>query len=296
MDATPWRRDGADGQRTLRLLILAPISLLLLTILVFSILAGEFNDSISAYYGGPARDVFVGCMVATALGLVAFRGTSDLEDLALNCAGFYAPIVAFVPFDFATSVPAVRVEGAADPTSSLKVILVCYLVAALAFGFFDYTKGTWAVAKLWQGSLVSRLLVLSALAAIVLMLGLLLFRLIEPETRFAGVHMAAAILLIISLGIAVASHLVPPRHQGRVRVDDNNPDGGVATLYRALVVGMILGAPLWVLLQWAGVSSALLWVETLELVLFIVFWTAELRRRWVAPAEESGNVPLPGLA
>lgn len=296
MNTTPWPRDGADGQRTLRLLILAPISLLLLTILVFSALAGSFNDSISAYYGGPARDVFVGCMVATALGLVAFRGTSDLEDLALNCAGFYAPIVAFVPFDFATSVPGVLVEGAADPTASLKVILVCYLVAALAFAVFDYAKGTWAVDRLWKGSFVSKLLVLSALLAVAFMLGLLLFRLFEPDTRFVWVHLAAAILLIVSLGISVASHLVPERHQGHMRVDNCKAEGGVATLYRTLVIGMALGLPLWWLLRWAGVSSALLWVETLELGLFIVFWAAELRRRWSVPAEASDDRLSPSPA
>ena len=290
---TPWHRDGADGQRTLRLLILAPVSLLLLTILVFSVLAGQFNDSISAYYGGPARDVFAGCMVATALGLVAYRGTSDLEDLALNAAGFYAPIVAFVPFNFATSAVTVRVEGAADPTVALKVILVCYLATALAFAIFDYTKGTWSAGRLWRGSLVSRLLVLSALIAIVGVLVLLLVRLFEPGTRFEGVHLTAAVLLIVSLGIAIASHLVPERHQGNVRVDDNNAGPGVATLYRALVVGMVLGLPLWGVLRWAGVTSAVLWVETLELGLFIVFWAAELRRRWTVPAEASGRNPLP---
>lgn len=290
---TPWPKDGADGQRTLRLLILAPISLLLLTIIVFSCLAGQFNNSISAYYGGPARDVFVGCMVATALGLVAFRGTSDLEDLALNFAGFYAPIVAFVPFDFSTSAPVVRVEGEADPATSLKVILVCYLVAAILFAIFDYLKGTWAVSRLWQGTIVSQLLVCSALLAIVVMLGLLLVRLFDPGTRFEGVHMTAAILLIASLGIAMASHLVPDQHQGRLRVDDSRAGGRYATLYRALVGGMIIGVPLWLLLEWAGVSSAVLWTETLELGLFIVFWAAELWRHWSVPEGSPDESQLP---
>lgn len=68
------RPDGADGQQTIRILVFVPITLLLLTIVVFAALTGQFNDSISAYYGGPARDVFVGCLTAAALGVGCGRG------------------------------------------------------------------------------------------------------------------------------------------------------------------------------------------------------------------------------
>ena len=134
------RRDGGDDQRTLRILVVAPIALLLLTIGVFSGLAGRFNDSISAYYGGPARDVFVGGLVATSLGLLAFHGTSDLEDLALNGAGFFAPFVAFVPFDFAGSASSVNTDAGVSAAASLKIILTCYLAAAAAFAVIDRRK------------------------------------------------------------------------------------------------------------------------------------------------------------
>ncbi len=71
------RPDGADGQQTIRILVFVPITLLLLTIVVFAALTGQFNDSISAYYGGPARDVFVGCLTAAALGW-AVAGVSSV--------------------------------------------------------------------------------------------------------------------------------------------------------------------------------------------------------------------------
>lgn len=281
------RLDGLDGQRTLRILVLAPISLLLLTIVVFSVAAGSFNDSISAYYGGPARDVFVGCLLATSLGLVAFRGTSDLEDLALNLAGFYAPFVAFVPYDFASSSLGIHTE-APDATMSLSVILLCYLSAALGFAIFDYAKGTWAPSRLWQGSAASMALVALAVAAMLGFLGLVAWRLLEPGTRFAWVHMGAAILLIASLAIAVASHLVADRHRGRVRDAAGGPGRGFRRGYLAIAVSMAMGGPLlWAVLAWAGVSGAVLWTETWELALFIVFWALELRRHWRAD-EEAG--------
>ena len=51
---------------------------------------GELERSISAYYGGPVRDIFVGALFAIAACLVAYQGVGLLEDYALNGAGFYA--------------------------------------------------------------------------------------------------------------------------------------------------------------------------------------------------------------
>ena len=58
---------------------------------------GAVESSISAYYYGPARSVFVGILVAMGLALVAIKGRSGLEEIALNLAGMLAPVVAFVP-------------------------------------------------------------------------------------------------------------------------------------------------------------------------------------------------------
>ncbi|MGB3954206.1 MAG: hypothetical protein WBL05_02795 [Brooklawnia sp.] len=285
------RPDGADGQQTIRILVFVPITLLLLTIVVFAALTGQFNDSINAYYGGPARDVFVGCLTAAALGVVAFRGCSDLEDLALNCAGFYAPIVAFVPFDFSRSAPTVRVQGEADPTLSLRVILLCYLVAAVGFVLFDYFKGPWPLGRLWQGTVGTRVLVTAALVGLAGQTMLVLIRVFEPDTRFAGLHLVAAFLLIASLIITVASHVVAPRHRGGVHDAAHRPGTGLRSLYLGLLVGRVVGGPaLWYGLRAAGVSSALLWVETLELGLFMVFWGFEIRRHWTVGTY--GSVPV----
>lgn len=282
--------DGRDGQRTLRILILAPISLLVLAIVAFSAMAGHFNDSISAYYGGPVRDVFVGSLVATSLGLLAYRGVSDLEDVALNGAGFFAPFVAFVPYDFATSAAnQVRTETAVDAATSLKLVLVCYLAAALAFAIVDYLKGTWAVGGLWRSSVWSRLLLWAALAGVAVHVALVGVRMLEPDTTFSGVHATAAVLLIASMVIAVASHVVHPRHRGALRPDGRQVRHGVAVLYRWIVAGMVLGGPaVWGVLRWAGVSGAIFWTETLEISFFLVFWVSEVRRHWsAAPAGPS---------
>jgi hypothetical protein len=81
------------------LLICLPTLLFVVTIVTAS-QQGELERSISAYYGGPVRDIFVGALFAIAACLVAYQGVGLLEDYALNGAGFYAVFVALVPTGF----------------------------------------------------------------------------------------------------------------------------------------------------------------------------------------------------
>lgn len=56
-----------------------------------------FQTSISAYYYTPASSVFVAALVSIGVAMVCLRGSNRREDLLLNLAGMFAPIVAFVP-------------------------------------------------------------------------------------------------------------------------------------------------------------------------------------------------------
>ena len=64
--------------------------------------SGCFQKSFSAYYYTPARGVFVGGLVAVALGMIVVWGSSVVEDAFLNLGGLLVPIVAFVPTGSAT--------------------------------------------------------------------------------------------------------------------------------------------------------------------------------------------------
>ena len=81
------------------LLVCLPALLFVVTTLT-ALQQGELERSISAYYGGPVRDIFVGALFAIAACLVAYQGVGLLEDYALNGAGFYAVFVALVPTGF----------------------------------------------------------------------------------------------------------------------------------------------------------------------------------------------------
>lgn len=74
---------------------------------------GGFESSISAYYGGPMRDVFVAVIIATAACMVTYRGWFAVEDFALNSAGFFAVFVALVPAELDTIMRDLRSREAA---------------------------------------------------------------------------------------------------------------------------------------------------------------------------------------
>ncbi|MGV9711977.1 hypothetical protein ACWDTI_15100 [Gordonia sp. NPDC003424] len=57
----------------------------------------DMQGSISGFYYTPARDVFVGIIVAVGVALIAYRGYSVGENWLLNVAGVLAIVVALFP-------------------------------------------------------------------------------------------------------------------------------------------------------------------------------------------------------
>ena len=56
-----------------------------------------WQTSISAYYYTPAQTIFVGVLIAVGISLIALKGSTEIEDVLLNFAGMFAPLVAVVP-------------------------------------------------------------------------------------------------------------------------------------------------------------------------------------------------------
>ena len=56
-----------------------------------------FQTSISAYWYTPARGYFVAMLLGMSVCLVCLRGSTEAEDILLNFAGMFAPVVAFAP-------------------------------------------------------------------------------------------------------------------------------------------------------------------------------------------------------
>ncbi|WP_149750099.1 hypothetical protein [Nocardioides antri] len=279
--------------RYLRVIAVLPAVWLLLAMAVVWVVRGEVFDSISDYYGGPLRDVFVGALMASGICLVAYKGESKLEDYALNFAGINAFFVALVPNSFpdlldeasaAEDAGEPLAVGSADLLQNLGIAVGTFVVVVGIFIvvdslFFKWTRFSWAE----QGRLANVLIGLSWVAEIVLA-GVVLFVVVttlagdESTWAFTAVHFGAASLLVLNLAFAAASHAFP----GRLRTAADAPADPrkIVAAFRFIVIAMTLGIVAACIAIPADVPYAVIAVEVWEIVLFIIFWILATRSEW----------------
>jgi hypothetical protein len=322
---TETTQEAADRAETARitygylrwLMICLPALLFVVTVLT-AVQQGELETSISAYYGGPVRDIFVGCLVAVAACLVAYQGVGLLEDYTLNGAGFYAVFVALVPTGFAQMMEEVRANPTpdgltvADHVWFLRIALTCVLLLCVVL--FGREISTGNLARLFSPSTGTRLADTVnrtfVILTMVLLLGFLVLAMRQlwlvpaDEVTMEGlslgpvqlrIHDLAAIFLIASLAVAVVTNTWP-----FYRLADLRASGRLA--YLVIVVLMVLGPLVAAVL--ARVFAPGHWVillEWWEIALFALFWFLETRRiarvrgrgREIVPDPEPGVLREP---
>lgn len=278
-----------ETYRHLRTMLVA-LPVLLLAGLVgaaFAFGLDSIQGSISAYYLGPMRDVFVGCMVGIAVCLVAYRGEA-LEDYALNLAGFYALFVAFVPTRLAQSLAKLETEQErADVVASLRVTIAAVLLVTAAFLVVEARTGHWPYRELRKNTVTRWFFRISTVLAVAFVV-LLVWRAVEGTT-FDNVHLAAALLLVASMATAVASYAWPartgslrPERTGPARVGDGT--GTYQWIFWLMVVGGIVIA---VVAKLVFTSEyAVIIAELWELGLFVAFWLIQTLQKWEPPTDE----------
>ena len=267
--------------RHLRMMLVALPVLLLVTSALAALVLRTVEGSISAYYLGPFRDVFVGAMVGTAVCLVAYRG-GPLEDYALNLSGFYAVLVAFVPTGLADTLAELGPRERAELVDSLRVSIAAVVVVAAVFLLVEWRTGQWPGPELRRNRLTRFLFRGSTLLGIAF-LALLAWRVVEGDD-FGGVHLAATFLLMGGLVTAVASH-------GWPTVTGDDPAATHTGRYRLIAVLMVAGLPLLLVLRAARFEYAVIVTEWWEIGLFTTFWVMETVRTWTPrPAASSAHV------
>lgn len=96
--AEPLRsQDAIKTYRYLRIGMIGAVLLLAASIAIERSKVDCWQTSISAYYYTPVRAIFVGTMIAVGLSLIVYKGRSAWEDVCLNFAGMFAPVVAVAP-------------------------------------------------------------------------------------------------------------------------------------------------------------------------------------------------------
>lgn len=297
------------------LLVLLPAVLFVVSVGA-AIQQGRLETSISAYYGGPVRDVFVGVMIAVAVLLLAHQGVTSFEDYNLNGAGFYAVFVALVPTGLAELLTepgagmAWSTEGisAAEYVWSLRISLTVVVVLALVLLVLEL-RATERIRALVTGDPISLVFVVVTGGTLLAFLALAMWQLWVPpvdEVRMEGVtmtglpvvgelqlriHDLAAIFLICALAVAVWSHAWPRAAARRSRERPEANDLVHLSGYRVIFVLMLLG-PLfaWGIARVFATGHLVIFLEWWEIALFCIFWVLETRRQARLPSVSS-SVP-----
>ncbi|WP_313811518.1 hypothetical protein [Glutamicibacter sp.] len=270
---------GQDTLRYVRLMLLVVPLLMIVAIIVYAAVNHRIEDSISSYYLGPARDLFVAMMVTTGALLVVYSGP-PLEDISLNLAGFYAMFIALVPTQLGNTLSQLDLAAQQKLILSVRVGIIAIIVVSLVFVILGMKTNRWPKGDFLFSSW-TKYLSIGCMVLLAAFLGLVIWRVIEGND-FAWVHTSAAALLITSMGVAIASHL------GHRTLCAEDTSGGKRIHYAALLYLMGAGLVAWPILKWSGVAQTVFIIEWYQISLFAYFWYLESKRLWGAAAQPEG--------
>lgn len=250
----------------LRLFAVAPLLFLAVSLTIDFALRGHFLESISAYYGSPVRDVFVGSLITVGVVYVIYRGSTTMEDRALDLAGFFVVIVALVPYNYEELLLAVNQPVVARAT--LFLILIAWIVISVLF----YTIGL-----RWRNRLAAQFPERSLRVAVIsclLWVGFVAFAVVWMVSGqpYDTIHSVAAVLVVVCLIFVVTLHALGYSDEW---VELRRPRW-VQAVYALIAGWMFMGIVLGVLLYVFGNRSWVLITEIIEVGAFVAFWLVNL--------------------
>lgn len=271
-------------QRTYRNLRVAIAGTVVVIFVSVAVTVGTVGvlPSISAYYYTPARDAFVGALVAAAVAILVLSGRG-IQRALLDAAALFAPLVALVPTPLVPGVVpgfehACPGPGACVPASALADIdagVATYLIV----GALTLVVST-AVTVAAGGDSFRRAASSLAVATVVLVVvavALLFFH----DVFVATAHLAAAVALfglVAVVAVANAFNPAPGAMPLRWRV----------ATYWVIAIAMTVDIVVLVAVVAAGGASGttpppVLVGEAIALLLFAVFWVVQSVEKWDDP-------------
>jgi hypothetical protein len=264
-------------------LALAGLVLLLFAAVLVEFRATGFDclqTSISAYWHTPARAVFVGVLVTMGVCLVALKGNTPGEDIALNFAGMLAPGVAFVPTGdpgTCSSVPIQPSDVAPAVANNMQALFVLGAVA-LAIGVWSARRSRAAGRVASTGIKGADLLGLLVAGAV--MGGGAVWFYVARDSFVARGHDFAAIPMFLAIVVAV---WLNGRDVGKAMTQGSGPSGAAhyVRIYRGISTAMLLTLAATVAANFLSPWDHLvLWVEVVLILLFAAFWLVQTKELW----------------
>jgi hypothetical protein len=243
-----------------------------------------FLGSISGYYYTPVRPVFIGVMVTIGVALIVMKGRTPFVDVSLTLAGIMAPIVAFIPTSD-------DLHGVCRPA----MLNTGHYEAAPTTPFIGHSTNNNLHALVFAGA------VAIALALIAYLLQLLTHRSTAMYGLGFWINVALGVVLVTSgwillhwgYGWVLDGHaraavamfvflaLAAIANGGYALAGNKTRDKVYAVIY-FVVGGAMLAAGLWFVLVHARhrTGHLVLWIEAIEIFLFVVFWAAQTIQLW----------------
>ncbi len=241
---------------------------------------GRIESSISEYYYGPVRSVFVGTLVATGLALVAIKGRPVVEEIALNLAGMLAPVVAFVPTPIPASEGLCRVGAERCIGAEFLPGVENNVAALILIGLPILVLAWWTVIR---SEVPNRATRLSLTGATVVWLMFAIWFFWGPRDPFLeNAHYVAAISMFALIAVVVWYNAVRTDHAFRV--------SGRFVSYRLVyrIIAGLMAVSLLTALAYYVASPAnsrpdfpiVFVLEAVLLLLFTAFWLAQTLEFW----------------
>lgn len=231
-----------------------------------------FQTSISGYYYTPAHAFFIGALVAIGVCLFCLKGSSEAEDIFLNVAGLFAPIVAFVPTSDIGECGVLKgttMDLDALVANNVRAVLAVELIALVLIAVLTRRKGPPRPPPI--GFIVT--------GAVWLVTALVFF--LAHDFFMSKAHFGAAGLMFACIIVVVWINALGYR--------DENEAGSLRNRYAAIAVAMggsLAVIPVGLLRDWPY------WVIVLEgllITLFAIFWALQTDDLWVKGLRSSAN-------
>jgi hypothetical protein len=223
-----------------------------------------FQTSISAYYYTSVHAYFIGALVSIGVCLFCLKGSTETEDVLLNLAGMFAPVVAFVPTTDAGDcgvVPGTTQHIHDNVTNNMTALFVVGGVALAILLALSSKALPSRAAQLGYG-----------VAAAVWLAGLVVFISGDSDFFVSNAHDAAAGLMFACIFLVVCINTRDYRDKGPATSVRNRY--GVIAVLMGISVGAFLIATA---LHW---DYRVLGIEIALITLFAAFWVIQTKDLW----------------
>jgi len=267
--------------RYLRLSIVVVLLSLMASVFIERAHTDCWQGSLSSYFYTPVHSMFVGALLVLAVSLIAIRGCTEVEDVALNLAGVLAAIVAFVPTapsaHECTSSPLAGGDPSASLNNNLLALIIggaiAFVAAAVGGLLLRHRRPAGTTPAPKGGS--SRSTVIGLIVGGALLVGGVVWYWAFRDNFLEHAHGWGAVFMFVIIGIVILLNAVTTQ----------------GTPYRiaySIAVGVMV-ASIGVALvgKWIddGWQHQILWLELLEIAALVLFWSAQTVEHW------DGGVP-----